>query len=175
MIIEHNRLGVHLHSQAIGDRESEGTLYLSAKSENSNSLNPNFRKHAGEQPVSVTTLDAMAERGVCRPGLIKIDTETTEPAVLRGASKHVRETRPWIICEVLPRKTEHAVQQWSEEHGYNAYLLGLPLRTPVSITAMPSQRARNVLLAPQRVSDALYRLYLQWLGAVWASKNDITY
>lgn len=66
-----------------------------------------------EMEVAATTLDQfVAERGIARVDLIKIDTETTEPQVLAGAVEVLRTHRPILICEVLPFGKEpqlHAV------------------------------------------------------------------
>lgn len=63
--------------------------------------------------VPATTIDAfIAAHGIGGLDLLKVDTEATEPAVLRGASQALRRFRPIIICEVLPGKTEsqlHAI------------------------------------------------------------------
>jgi FkbM family methyltransferase len=53
-------------------------------------------------PVPTVTLDqVVAERGIGRVGLVKLDTEGSEPAVLRGMSRLLREHRPLVVCEVL--------------------------------------------------------------------------
>lgn len=63
--------------------------------------------------VPAVTLDAFAAaQGIRGLDLMKIDTESTEPAVLRGASGVLRRFRPVVVCEVLPGKTEgqlHAI------------------------------------------------------------------
>jgi FkbM family methyltransferase len=54
-------------------------------------------------PVAVTTLDQfMAERGASRQvGMIKIDTQGNDLRVLQGATRILREHRPWLVVEML--------------------------------------------------------------------------
>jgi len=44
------------------------------------------------------------EEGLYAPAAT--EPETTEPAVLRGAMATLTRTRPWIMCEILPGRTE---------------------------------------------------------------------
>lgn len=52
---------------------------------------------------------------------LKIDTETTEPAVLRGMSRILRESRPTMICEVLRTHTSDGLYAVLDEFGYEYY------------------------------------------------------
>jgi hypothetical protein len=53
--------------------------------------------------VDVITLDEYAARqGIDRVDLVKIDTESTEPSVLRGMRAILEKSRPHLIIEVLP-------------------------------------------------------------------------
>jgi FkbM family methyltransferase len=52
--------------------------------------------------VSTDTLDGIVRsRGLEQVGLVKLDTEGTEPRVLRGGIRLLQEHRPFIVCEVL--------------------------------------------------------------------------
>ena len=54
-------------------------------------------------PVSVVTLDEfIADQGITKVDLIKLDTERTEHDVLAGANKVLQRDEPDIICEVWP-------------------------------------------------------------------------
>ena len=57
------------------------------------------------------------------PAVLKIDTETTEPAVLRGGLRTIAATRPWIMCEVLAGRTEAELMTVLEPLGYTYYLV----------------------------------------------------
>jgi len=75
--------------------------------------------------VNVCTLDeVLAERGVGRVGLIKVDTETTEQAVFEGALATLERDHPDLIFEVLPGQgTAPALSRLLEPLGYTFYLL----------------------------------------------------
>ena len=64
--------------------------------------------------VPVVTLDSyLAERGVKRVDVMKVDVEGGELNVLRGAAATIATHRPVIVCEVEPRRT----RQWGYEAG----------------------------------------------------------
>jgi hypothetical protein len=75
--------------------------------------------------VPVVTLDGLLRRfGVDRLDLLKMDTESTEPAVLAGAVETVKRDRPWIVCEVLKaRGAERRLEEILGSLGYRFYLL----------------------------------------------------
>ena len=75
--------------------------------------------------VAVTTIDHfVAEAGLASVDLVKIDTESTEAAVLRGMSEALRRLRPTIICEVLPGcGTEQQLADILKPLGYLFYHL----------------------------------------------------
>ena len=75
--------------------------------------------------VAVKTMDEVArEQSLERVDLIKIDTETTEPAVLAGARGVLGRDRPDIIFEVLPGYgTGAALGELLAPLGYEFYLL----------------------------------------------------
>jgi FkbM family methyltransferase len=95
-----NQLPIRVIRQAVSDRSEMVSLFLSAKAETSNSLNAEFREHAGEVRVKTTTLDDAAQQFPV-PYAIKIDVESLEHKVLRGALGLIESARPWIVCEVL--------------------------------------------------------------------------
>lgn len=75
--------------------------------------------------VEVVTLDDFARsRGITGVDLVKIDTESTEPDVLRGMSGILRRDRPAIVCEVLHgRGSEAALEDVLHPLGYRFWLL----------------------------------------------------
>jgi len=75
--------------------------------------------------VEVMSLDAFVrESGIERVDLLKIDTESTEPQVLRGMLETLRRDRPSIICEVLRgRGAEDRLEEILGGLGYRYYLL----------------------------------------------------
>jgi FkbM family methyltransferase len=94
----------------------------------SSSLSYEFMKQHGELrrlTVPVISLDRFCrEREIPRVDLVKIDTESTEPQVLRGMASTLERDRPTIICEVLAgRGTEKPLQAFLDTLGYRYYLL----------------------------------------------------
>jgi hypothetical protein len=75
--------------------------------------------------IPVKTLDRyVADRGICKIDLLKIDTESTEFRVLRGMQNILRRDRPDILCEVLQgRASEAALEDLLGPLGYHYYLL----------------------------------------------------
>lgn len=75
--------------------------------------------------VAVTTVDAHLRRaGVSGVDLVKIDTEGTEPAVLRGMIETLRRDHPAIVCEVMKGfDTEPGLHEILRPLGYRYYLL----------------------------------------------------
>jgi FkbM family methyltransferase len=75
--------------------------------------------------VPLLTIDGFAhERGLSRVDLVKIDTETTEPSVLRGMRGVLSRDHPAIICEVLKGRAEGAALEAElRPLGYQFFLL----------------------------------------------------
>ena len=121
-----NGLPYRVEEIALGDSEGTATLYLSDTSDSSNSLNPDFRPNHTSIEVPLETLDSYVARTGVVPGLLKVDTETTEPAVLRGAARTVAEHRPWVFCEVLHGRGEDDLTRAIADWGYTWYHLTGP-------------------------------------------------
>lgn len=126
---------------AVGARSERAQLYhMDAEVPLSSSLSHGFMEHVPElqqSTVEVVALDdVVREHRLEQVDLVKIDTESTEPEVLRGMSQVLEHHRPDIVCEVLQgRGSEHAVQALLERFGYRFYLLtpdGPKLRHAVS-------------------------------------------
>jgi FkbM family methyltransferase len=74
--------------------------------------------------VKVARLDTFAARhGLTKIDLIKLDIETTEPDALVGMGRLLSESRPDIICEVLPSGRGEALTEILQPLGYCFYLL----------------------------------------------------
>jgi FkbM family methyltransferase len=78
-----------------------------------------------KQLVEITTVDTFVrEHDIAAVDLVKIDTETTEPEVLRGMMDTLRRDRPDIVCEVLEfGDTGRKIQPILEPLGYRFYHL----------------------------------------------------
>jgi FkbM family methyltransferase len=114
---------------AVGATPGEANIYhLDAALQCSTCLDPQL---LGEglalkaTTVEVVTLDGMTRRHADgRLDLLKIDTEGTEPDVLRGGRETLERWRPTIICEVLPdRPTGEPLEELLLGSGYRAWLL----------------------------------------------------
>ena len=159
---------IDVNQKAVGREPGSQRFYLSAKSDMSNSLNPSFRQHRGELDVQVTTLDA--ELMVEAPALIKIDTETTEEAVVAGGLKMITVYRPPIIIELLTDAIAQNVMKMLAPLGYRSYRIGEGICFPEvsDISTSHDGDARNWLLSPsgldQTFSDALNK----WRGVIFS-------
>ncbi len=119
-----NRVDVHLRSLALSDFEGTAPFHLSAKSDTSNSLNPEFRPNKGIVDVPVSTIDAeFADPSTDLPTVLLVDTESTEPAVLRGSRAFIERVRPAVVCEVLAGRTETELTNILNDCGYEMYEL----------------------------------------------------
>jgi len=113
---------------AVGDFDGESDFYCGAGDVPcSSSLSFEFMRSVAQLRVSrvpVITLDQFVrENAVEHVDLMKIDTETTEPQVLRGMMKTIRRDAPAIICEVLGRGSEQALEDLLGPLGYRFYHL----------------------------------------------------
>lgn len=75
-------------------------------------------------PVEVLKGDDFVDaHGLVGVDLVKIDTETTEAAVIAGMLRTLRRDRPQIICEVLDAAVAGALEDLLEPLGYEFFLL----------------------------------------------------
>lgn len=115
---------------AVGAEEGEAEFFHQGGNDlpTSSSLSYEFMKDGKgvtSTKVKIFKLDEFArENNLERVDLMKIDTESTEPEVLRGASSLLERSRPKIICEVLrARGSEKPLEEILRPLGYNFYLL----------------------------------------------------
>ncbi|MGH7317937.1 MAG: FkbM family methyltransferase [Candidatus Rokuibacteriota bacterium] len=81
-----------------------------------------------------TTLDAFVKHDGRRPGLIKIDTEGNEAAVLEGGRDTLRHVRPWVIFESWHDDSRELLYELFEQVGYQ-----------ISPLPFQEERSRTVL------------------------------
>lgn len=111
--------------------------------------------------VEVTALDRwLGDRGISGIELVKLDTESTEPDVLRGLRQVLERDAPDVICEVLPDlpRIEEELEAIVRPLGYRTYLLtdaGPAARGP--IRGDPSRRYRNWLFSRREAAFASAR------------------
>lgn len=145
---------IELHAIALGEADAESTLYVAGETGGTSSLNPAFRADRREQRVVVRSGDSLlAELAIPRVDLIKLDTESTEPAVLRGLAGTLRRDHPDVICEVLAGRTERALADLLAPLGYAFFWVsGAGLIRHDAIVGDPTYRYPNYLFTthPER-------------------------
>lgn len=139
----------HLVSDALSDEV--GTALFYEVPGGTSSLNPEFRPGSQGREVPVVRGDSVVAERLAgrRVELIKVDTESTEPAVLRGLRETIERDRPVLLCEVLSGRTEDELQVLIDEWGYRSYQLEPegPARRE-RIVGDPTHRAANWLFLP---------------------------
>ncbi len=96
-----NDLQIDVVRSALSDKEGHADLHISPVSDSSNSLNADFRNGVETVRVPVMRLDEFVRQMNVSPDVIKIDVETHEAAVLRGARATLVRCRPDLVVEVL--------------------------------------------------------------------------
>jgi FkbM family methyltransferase len=96
----------------------------------SSSLSRGFMQSiAARDELTSSTVDVLegdafaAAHGIECVDLVKLDTETTEPAVVAGMLGTLRRDRPPIICEVLDAQAARELQDLLDPLGYEYFLL----------------------------------------------------
>ena len=99
-----NELGYDVTEAAFSSESGSSTFYMGA-SDQSSSLNKDFRAFTSEVQVPTLSLDDYARRNG-DPDVAKIDVESFAPQVLTGARELRSRRKTPIILEVLPRETQ---------------------------------------------------------------------
>ena len=158
---------VHAHELALSDREGEADLFVRREAQGMSasdaSLIAGFREDCDRVPVQLATLDRFAARqGLRDIDLIKIDVESAEYLVFRGAADVLRAERPVILSEVLLGSKEQELHAELSRHGYVYFWLAAegpveqaqfrpdPTSTYRDFLVVPAEKRRAVLesLAP---------------------------
>ncbi|MGK7893436.1 MAG: FkbM family methyltransferase [Xenococcus sp. (in: cyanobacteria)] len=165
-ISQDNNLSYKVEEMAMGSSSGNAILYVSQKSDTSNSLLQGFRPSKQELSVRVETIDAYVKSNGLIPSVIKIDTEATEPDVISGATEVLSKNRPWIICEVLKGRTEEKLQLVMEQYGYYYYHITdekswIPSE---KIVGDPSYKLRDWLFAPEKIDQKLVDNIHMWVS-----------
>jgi FkbM family methyltransferase len=138
---------------AVGDRSGTARLYLSDDDCTASTL-PGFRQARQDVEVPMLTIDQfVAERGLDRVDLIKIDVEGTEDKILHGAQRVLRGHRPVVICEVLAGRNEEKLQSIAEQVEYRyAKITEHGLRPQEVIRGHTSYADLNYLFWPNELA-----------------------
>ncbi len=132
---------------ALSDVVGRFPFYNSSDGNGNSSLSPDFRSSTEMVEVEVTTGDNYVEEcQISKVDLIKIDTESTEPMVLKGLLETIKRDEPDIICEVLHGRTEENLEGIMGPLGYKFYWIskeGLLLKD--KIVGDPTYKYPNYL------------------------------
>ena len=117
-------LAVEVVAAAVCDRVGTVEFFVESPWLTNSSANPAFLPagYGGRRRrvrCAATDLDTfIARHGVTRLDLMKIDTETTEPDVLKGMPTALRAFHPVIIMEVLPCARLDEIGNFMQSYGY---------------------------------------------------------
>jgi FkbM family methyltransferase len=165
-----NGMEVRTENVAVSSEEGEATLYLSSKSDSSNSLNPEFRDHKGEVVVRCITLDGFCTENSTWPQIVKIDTETFEEAVLRGSVKMMKDYRPFIVVEILEKAGTDTAARITDVvksvGGYRFYPILGDEELVEHDAIFGAKSGRNWLLSPSALDDDFFRTMAAWKNSI---------
>ena len=113
---------------AVSDFDGTSEIYHGAGAAFTGSLSKQFMHWQTDwktTEVSVITIDRFVrDNDIPKIDLVKIDTESTEPQVLRGMIATIERDRPNIICEVLATLgVEEPLAEILKPFGYKFYQL----------------------------------------------------
>jgi FkbM family methyltransferase len=149
---------VTVSPSAVSDRLGRRTLYIPDPShgllETSASLDAAFKPHASTIDVDVVPLDALLTARQ-KVGVVKIDAEGHDAAVLRGATAMIARDRPILFVEVLPRaETDFMTRLLA-----NLRYVDVPLRSDGLLLIEPEVQfvpnGWNHAFVPQEVANAI--------------------
>ena len=163
-----NDLAVTVEQLALGAAPGTAQLYLSDQTDSSNSLRAGFRPSRRSVSVTVDTIDRYVASTGTAPHVIKVDTESTEPDVLRGAAGLLATNRPWIICEVLAGRTEDDLTAILAPLGYCWFRIdgAQPLVRRTLIEGDLSYEHMNWLFAPEEPGPAFWQALAGWRTSI---------
>lgn len=112
--LDTNGVAATIESCALSDHDGSAPIYFPPDDhgliETSASLDAGFnRRNARVETVPIRRLDGVAQERADRVGLMKIDVEGHEAAVLAGGLVTVASQQPLAVIEVLPRATLDAL------------------------------------------------------------------
>lgn len=175
-----NNLPIRVERCAISDEDGVASLYISPW-ETSNSLVAGFRPAKGTVQVPSLTLDSYcSQRGVL-PSVIKIDVESYESHVIRGAMGVLRQARPPVVCEILRDTDPAAIAQTVgdlDSLGYRTYRWdkgpGWIECTPQDVVQQIEHDGNDWLFTPEPIDDRFRQALSDWREAIAECCRDTT-
>jgi FkbM family methyltransferase len=179
LLAARNGFPIGLEQVALGAEPGTAQLYLSAKSDSSNSLAHGFKRSTGTVDVEVRTLDDVVASNALTPHIVKIDAETYEPHVLAGARSTIARHRPTLVVEVLPRPElalGEAIERAIDEHGYRFHDISPTASWEPRASIEPSAEAGcdDWLLSPEPLPDDFGKRFQRWQRALASCTPDRT-
>jgi len=154
-----NGVACELEPFAVGERAAAVVLAVPRVNASMASIVPDVRARWRDAVVDTVTVrqvaldDVVAERGLV-PDLVKIDTEGSELAVLRGAVDLLRRARPTLVFESW-RASEDRLALWNllDKHGYAIAPVDGSVPRPLTRDDFAGARVTNFLaeVPPGRV------------------------
>lgn len=151
-----NHVDVRFEQLAVSETTGHAPLYVSAKSDASNSLVAGFREPKDTLQVELVTLDCYVEGQGVAPTVVKIDVEQHELSVIRGAPRTLQHHRPVIVMEFLKTAASQEAHTLLRDLGYRPHRLGRRDRIywPDELPALWHETFRGWLRAVNRCVPA---------------------
>lgn len=180
LVRDKNSLAYTIVEAAVSDTHGEIELFISNKAETSNSLNAEFRKSDKSVSVPLTTIDRIVDQGYMPPSIMKIDVETLEAHVLRGALTTIMEHRPTMTLELLGKANMEFVESMLralEAFGYVFYRVEEKSSDWVESTAEAamekvSSSRRDWICSPTALDQAFFDARDAWLSGLEACGEE---
>lgn len=150
---------IHVSPTALTDFDGEIELYIPMDVGFPTGASSVAGYRAASKVIKAPTMRLdmyVSTNGITGPLLLKIDTETTEPAVLAGGMETLQQFKPIIICEVLPGSTEAELHRMLDGLEYVFFHItenGLVQRE--QIVGDPRGTHLNYLFVPKQRQPAL--------------------
>ena len=164
---------ISLNAVGLSDTDGTSKLYVPTPTaevvETSASMDGQF-KSSIDSVIDVPTqrLDTWwKSHGLPAVGVLKIDTEGTEHAVLAGAVELIRRERPVVVYELLPRAHTDEIATLAAEFGYS----DMRLRPTAVVSGQPIEfdpEAWNHILVPSGGRATVEAIALK-LGLAWVA------
>lgn len=153
--LDRNGVDATIEPYALSDHDGSASLYFPPDDhgliETSASLDEGFnRRNARAETVPIRRLDTVVRERGDRVGLMKIDVEGHEDAVLTGGLDVLESQQPLLVIEVLPKANRDGLNRLIATRGYRPIALrkGLVFEPREHVHFL--QDGWNWLLVPER-------------------------
>ncbi len=143
---------------AVGAGEGTATLHVPPQSfglvETSASLNPHFKETiADSHDVDIVTLDFAVKDLDLPVDVVKVDVESLEYEVLKGAERLLAEQRPHVFCEILHRDAVDKLEKFRSATGYLAVTLRPEVLVVQEAVLIDPEAPNQVLVHASRLRE----------------------